>query len=97
MEDRKRSLDERLKAHPPLRDRFSQILSIIEDTEGKLDKADDAEERVIEELRRLGQEVLQDWAEGKESQKVEAIKDTSSRKVSGHGKKNSTGTRRSEK
>jgi len=97
MEDRERSFDERLKAHPHLRDRFSQILSIIEDTEGKIDKADEAEERVIEELRRLGQEVLEDWAEGKEKQKVEAIKDASSRKVFGHGKKNSSGTRRSEK
>jgi hypothetical protein len=88
MEDGKRSFDERLNAHPHFRDRVSQILSILEDAEGKIDKADEAEERVIEELRRLGQEVLQGWAEGKETQKVEAIRETPNRKVAGHGKKN---------
>ena len=74
MDDRKRALEERLQAHPNLRERFYQILNIAEDAEGKIDKADEAEERVIEELRRLGQEVLQDWAVGKEKQKVEQLK-----------------------
>jgi len=97
MEDRKGSLEERLKAHPQLRDRIYQILSIAEDSEGKIDKADEAEQRVIDELRRLGQEVLEDWAVGKEKQKVEKLKSELDRKITGHGKKNSTGTRPSEK
>lgn len=97
MDDRKGSFDERLKTHPHLRDRFYQILSIVEDSEGKIDKADEAEQRVIEELRRLGQEVLEDWAVGKEKQKVEELKTELDRKLAGHGKKNSTGTRPSEK
>ena len=97
MEDRKGSLEERLKAHPQLRDRIYQILSIAEDPEGKIDKADEAEQRVIDELRRLGQEVLEDWAVGKEKQKVEQLKSELDLKVTGHGKKNSTGTRHSEK
>jgi hypothetical protein len=97
MDDRKYSLDERLKSYPELRNRFYRILSIVEDSEEEIDKADEAEERVIEELRRLGQEVLQDWAVSKERQKVEKVKRTSNPKVSRHGKKNFTGTRRSEK
>lgn len=95
MDDRKPSLEQRLSAHPHLRDRFYQILSIAEDSEGKIDKADEAEQRVIDELRRLGQEVLQDWAVSKEKQRVEELKNESDRKVTGHGKKNSTGTQRS--
>ena len=69
MGDRKRTLEERLQAHPHLRDRIHQILSIAEDAEGKIDKADEAEERVIEELRKLGQEVLQNWAVAKKNRK----------------------------
>ena len=97
MDDRKPSLEERLSAHPHLRDRFYQILRIAEDSEGRIDKADEAEQRVIDELRRLGQEVLQDWAVSKEKQRVEELKSDSDKKVVGHGKKNSTGTRRSGK
>lgn len=97
MSDQKRTLEERLKAHPHLRDRVLQILNIAEDAEGKIDKADDAEQRVIEELQKLGQEVLQNWAVGKEKQKVEQLKKELDRKIRGHGKKNSGGIQRSEK
>ena len=97
MQDRKRSLEERLNAHPYLRDRFDQILGIAEDSEGNIEKADEAEQRVIDELRRLGQEILEDWATGKEKQRVEELKSTSDQKVAGHGKKNSTGTQHSGK
>jgi hypothetical protein len=94
MHERKRSLEERLNAHPHLRERVDQILAIVEDAQGDIDKADEAERRVIEQLRKLGQEVLQDWAVGKEEQKVEQLQADATRKVTGHGKKNSTGTRR---
>ena len=92
MEDVKRSLEERLKAHPHLRERFDQILSIAEACEGNIDKADEAEQRVIDELRRLGQEILEHWAVGKEKQKAEEVKKEFDGKVPGHGEKNSIGT-----
>ena len=88
MDDRERSLEERLSAHPHLRERFYQILSIAEDSEGNIDKADDAEQRLIDELRRLGQEVLQEWAEREEKQKAEELRNASDSKAVGHGKKN---------
>jgi hypothetical protein len=97
MQSRKRSFEERLNAHPHLRERVDQLLAIVEDAEGDIDKADEAERRVIEELRRLGQEVLEGWAVAKEKQKVLDLQRESTRKVTGHGKKNSTGTRRSDK
>jgi len=95
MGDQKRSLEERLKAHPRLRDRFYQILGIAEDSGGRIDKADEAEQQVIDELRRLGQEVLQEWAVSKERERVEQLKGAPDRKVTGHGKKKSSGIRRS--
>jgi hypothetical protein len=97
MHDSQCSLEERLKAHPHLRERFEQLLAIVEDAAGDIDKADEAERRVIEELRRLGQEALQGWAFRKETQKVKELHSDKERKITGHGKKNSTGTRRTEK
>lgn len=52
---------------------------------------------MIDELRRLGQEVLQDWAERKEKQKAEELRNASDSKALGHGKRKSIGTRRSDK
>ncbi len=97
MRDRKDSLEERLNAHPHLRDRIEKLLNIVEDAGGDLDKADEAERLVIEELRRLGHEALQDWAVKKESQKVEKLKSDKGRDITGHGKKNFIGTRRSDR
>ena len=42
----------------------------MEDAAGDFDKANKAEQQVIEELRRMGNEILHDWAENKESVKV---------------------------
>jgi hypothetical protein len=67
------SLEERLKAHPRLRERIEEILHIVEAKAGELDQADVAEQRTIEELRRLGQEVLHEWGRSKEEQKVQAL------------------------
>lgn len=86
-----RSVDERLQAYPQLRERLEEILAIVEAEGGTLERADEAEQRVIEALRRLGQEVLQDWATGQVERQVEAV----CRGVAavGHGQKNCTGTR----
>jgi hypothetical protein len=47
----------RLKEHPQLRSRIERLVDLVEDTGENLRKADEAEQRVIEEMRRLGQEV----------------------------------------
>jgi len=49
-------LAKRLEAHPILAARFLRILDIADDTGGDLRRADDAEQRAIEELRVLGGE-----------------------------------------
>lgn len=85
----------RLDAHPGLRSRFESILSIADAEGGTLKEADAAEGRLIEEVRRLGQETLQVWAEGQvEETTAEAIRTP---RVRNEGKKNSSGTVRSAK
>jgi hypothetical protein len=84
------SLESRLRAHPQLCQRVEALLEIAEDRSGNLDRADEAEARLVEELRRLGQEVLQDWAIGKEAQKAWAFSEEGAQV---HSKKNSAGIR----
>ncbi len=52
-----------LNRHPGLKSRVQALADIVEDSDGDLARADEAERRVIEEVRRLGQEALQGWAE----------------------------------
>lgn len=65
------SMDERLKKHPNLKKRFETILDIAENAHGDCIKANDAGEQVIEEVRKLGQEILQDWANNQNSQQMQ--------------------------
>ena len=53
-----------LHEHPQIRQRVASLLSAVQDAGGDLKRADDAEQRLTEELRRLGQEAMQGWAEG---------------------------------
>ena len=96
MTDQTRSLDERLRNQPYLRERFEALLAIVEDAGGNLDLAAEAEMQVIAEVRRLGNTVLQGWALNKEAQKSAEYRNTE-KSANGNGKKNSTGVRRSVK
>jgi hypothetical protein len=61
----KKSTDERLKAHPILQGRIEAILDIVEDSAGEVERADEAERRMIEEVRQLGNEARHGWGERK--------------------------------
>jgi hypothetical protein len=61
-------LVERLAKHPELRARIAQILTLVENSQGDANTADEAEQRAVEEVRKLGQEVLGAWAVAKEQQ-----------------------------
>jgi len=82
-----------LQSHPGFRDRLASIIGAVENANGNLAEADAAEERLVDEMRLLGREALQEWAD----KRVEATE----RDVRGHpgmhrnGKKNSTGIRSS--
>jgi len=92
MPSKPHSLEERLDAHPQLKARIEALVAIVEDVEGEVKRADEAERRVIAELRRLGHEALQGWARGQEAEQAAAVRAQVGTR--GHGKKNSTGTRR---
>jgi hypothetical protein len=53
------SFEQRLNPHPELRAKFEVLLSVVENAQGDLILADAAEQRVIEELRQLGQVALE--------------------------------------
>lgn len=56
------TLEERLRKHPALRARLEALLNMVEDESGQFERADEAEEFLISQLRSMGQEVLQEWA-----------------------------------
>lgn len=88
----KRSLEERLaNNHPELLSRFEQIVDIVENTTGDIALANEAERRVIEEVRQLGKEVLQGWGRQQETRVSQRYSDQAkdSRR---NGKKNCAGT-----
>lgn len=90
-EEARRALElaTRLAQYPELRARFAEILSVIENEQGKTFTADEAEERAFEQVRRLGQEILQSWAERKHDHLVEVY--DGRRDTRRKGKKNSGG------
>lgn len=86
---------DKLKNHPRLKKRFNEILGIAENTSGELITADEAETKAIEEVRKLGQEVMQEWAENQHKQQLEALEKQN--KMRKHVKKNSIGKQHLEK
>ena len=52
-----------LRAPAGLRQRFALIARAVENSQGGLEEADAAEELLVEEMRLLGREALQGWAE----------------------------------
>jgi hypothetical protein len=85
------NLEERLQEYPELKAKVEALLGIIENAGGDVEKAAEAERRIIEELRQMGNEVLHSWAR-QQQQKKEAEysnKPGANRKE----KKRSTGTR----
>jgi hypothetical protein len=67
----------RLQRHPELQAKVDALLDIVDNASGDALKADEAEQLVFEELRRMGQQAIQDWAERKQ-QRITADCDTRS-------------------
>lgn len=53
----------RLERHPVLKARMARLLDVVENASGDVRRAADAERRAIDELRMMGQEVLQGWGQ----------------------------------
>ncbi len=80
----------KLSQSPELLKRVGRLLEIVENKEGRTTLADDAEECVIEEMRELGKEVMEKWAQD-EAQRREHMILESGVAVRKKVKKNSTG------
>ena len=83
-------MEERLKEYPELKGKIEAMLAIIENAGGDVEKAAEAERRIIEELRQMGNEVLHGWARRQQQKKGEEY-DTK-QGVNRKEKKSSTGT-----
>ena len=85
------NLEERLRAHPHLCERIEALLNVVENSALDVETADLAEERVIEQVRQIGQQALSSWAEHQHQKQIELLRSPQPQ-VRQHLKKNSTGT-----
>lgn len=85
------TLIDRLNKHPQLRQRMEALLDVVENTSDDCTKADDAEQYVIDELRKMGNEALSSWAENSVISAVEKQYQETP-KAHRKGKKRSAGT-----
>jgi hypothetical protein len=84
------SLEDRLRQHPELKAKIESILAVVENAQGDIKTANEAEQFVIEEIQKLGQAALQGWADQTHQQQQQDFK-TTHPQAHRSGKKNSTG------
>ncbi len=87
----RQSLDARVEAYPGLRAKIETMLDIIENAGGDVEKAAVAEQRIIDALRELGSDALQEWAHRQHAKKEAVFAATPG--VNRKEKKRSTGSR----
>lgn len=92
-EEQLKVLVTRIQAQPGLEERIEAILDIMENKSGEFITADQAEGKAIEEIKKLGQELLKGWALNQQSQAMKKAEETHSN-AKKHGKKNSIGKQR---
>ena len=92
---RKQSLEERLNELPELRAKVERMLDLINNAGGDVEKAAEAERRVTEELRQMGNDLLHGWASRQEQKKEDEFNKKEG--VNRKEKKTSSGTRASGK
>ena len=71
---KRRSLDERFRAHPQSYGRLQAIADMMEASIAAGCTADEAEERAVEQIRKLGQALLSDWAQQAQEQSLDQAK-----------------------
>lgn len=81
---------DKLNSHPKLKTRVEQLLTIIDNPDGRSTLADDAEMLVRTELNALGAEMLCEWAKDEHVRSEETLLKTGV-SVKKKLKKNSTG------
>ncbi len=87
--DEPESVAERLERHPELKEQMKRRLDLVENASGEVRLADEAERRAIDELRQMGQEVMQSWGQRASDRQAREVETKGG--VVRQGKKNSTG------
>ena len=82
------SLDERFANRPRLRQRLLSIADMIDQAVAEGCTAHEAEARAIEQIRKLGNELLTDWAEKSQEDAGRKAREEN-RNLIDYGKKNS--------
>lgn len=86
----------KFRQYPELRKRFEQLAAIIDNKNGETTLANDAEQSIIDELRQMGKDALQSWADcqaDRTSSRIKKQKPSAQK----HGKKKSDGIVATEK
>ena len=63
LSDKEQTLIEQLRKHPDMAARFENILALANSAEGPLKTADEIEELLIEEVRKLGNQTMTTWVQ----------------------------------
>ena len=82
-----KSLEERLQAHPELKQHLEDLLDLAD---SGIQSADKVEELVVGGIKGMGRQAIQDWAEQQEATTSQALREADA-EASANGKKNSTG------
>lgn len=61
----------KLRKHPEIKARFEAILSICDEGQDQIQKADEVEKRLIEETRKLGNTMMLEWGTTSEKRSAE--------------------------
>ena len=69
MDEKLLSVMKRLEKHPHMIARITAMLDVAENTSGEVELAKDAEEKICEEITKMGYEILTAWGAGQESKK----------------------------
>ncbi len=85
MSKTQRNLEDRLEAHPELKE---HLLGLLDLAESGIESADQVEELTVDGIKGLGRQVIQDWAEQQEEAKSRALQEENT-SVSANGKKTS--------
>ena len=79
-----------LRERPQIRQRLEELLAVVTNDAGDCQLADDAELRVMQGVRQLGQEAMRSWAQGQVDATEHDVRNGG--RAHREGKKNSTGT-----
>jgi hypothetical protein len=58
----RKSFAERLEAYSELKRHIEHMLDVVENIDGRADKANNAEIQVVDDMRKIGAAALQEWA-----------------------------------